>query len=524
MKSTQNQYIDLIEGRMSQQNFMRNLRMTMPQYITNVTSFGDAVKILTNKSILSESHSFSEKDYDTLLNTILKHVKDPKEAEMYASNPTSMPSWLKDKVQGLNENGDYNAIIPALKAKGITSSMPEKEIINAIAKVMKELGYTNNQILNLVNRDEDFLPDLLQDLKNNKKQDMPGFEGTLDALNNLEEEKMSKAEEIAMLKDEIKHLMDTGSQQDPEIVSDKIDDIRAKIEKLKAEKSESLNEAVNDSGKQEYSKFSENANDNFNELIDGIHIEHECYPAKTYDEIVSIVTKNLKKDPFYYTMYKLTGTPGNKPQTMDASKPEIHQMKYYTGENAVDAVRGMKPVKDVEKFKADKAKATKAKAKNVKVDVFSLVAKSQRGIPKMKPLGEKMKKVVMKEATMPFKDLPADPEKYKTVKDSKGKIIKATNADGNEFQRGDITTAVDNGEKVKIADFKEEQGKIKALYSKGMFFSTIDIDGLNPVKETMRPGVDMGSSFEKIKKSLEEMVREVIDEMYDGRDNLDAEI
>jgi hypothetical protein len=135
-----------------------------------------------------------------------------------------------------------------------------------------------------------------------------------------------------------------------------------------------------------------------------------------------------------------------------------------------------------------------------------------------------MKKVVMKEATMPFKDLPADPEKYKTVKDSKGKIIKATNADGNEFQRGDITTAVDNGEKIKIADFKEEQGKIKALYSKGMFFSTIDIDGLNPVKETMRPGVDMGGSFEKIKKSLEEMVREVIDEMYDGRDNLDAEI
>ena len=40
---------------MSQQNFMRNLRMTMPQYVTNVTSFNDAVKILKNKAILTEA-------------------------------------------------------------------------------------------------------------------------------------------------------------------------------------------------------------------------------------------------------------------------------------------------------------------------------------------------------------------------------------------------------------------------------------------------------------------------------------
>ena len=54
MKSIKQQYIDLREGRMSQANFMRNLRMTMPQYITNITSFNDSVKILKNKGILSE--------------------------------------------------------------------------------------------------------------------------------------------------------------------------------------------------------------------------------------------------------------------------------------------------------------------------------------------------------------------------------------------------------------------------------------------------------------------------------------
>jgi hypothetical protein len=55
MKSIKQQYIDLCEGRMSQANFMRNLRMTMPQYITNVTSFNDSVKILKNKGILTEA-------------------------------------------------------------------------------------------------------------------------------------------------------------------------------------------------------------------------------------------------------------------------------------------------------------------------------------------------------------------------------------------------------------------------------------------------------------------------------------
>jgi hypothetical protein len=387
MKSIANQYRDLQEGRMSQFNFMRNLRMSMPQ-VTNTTSFGDAVKILKNKGIISE--------------TVIK----------------------------------------------------ESEVLSQAAQ---------------------------------------------------DENKQSKAEEIADLRAEIQALMNSSSQQDPEIVSDKIDDIKAKIEKLKAEKEKAMyantdpnitdliNElsevkSVNDSGKQEYSKFDEAENDNLNELTDGITIEHVCFPTKTYNEIVSIVTKNLKKDPFYYTMYKLTGTRGNKPQTMDASKPETHQMKYYTGKNAVDTTREMKKVK----------------------------------MPKKVDEKKKLKENV-DEAAMRFKDLPADPEKYKMVKDSKGKIMKATNADGVEFQRGDEVVAYD-GEKIKIADFKEEQGKVKALYNKGMFFASIDIDGLEAPKATMRPGVNIGGSFEKMKAKLAEMVKKAMAEMYDGRDNLDAEI
>ena len=54
MKNIQKQYTDLLEGKMSKQNFMRNVRMEFPQYVTNVSSYEDTVKILKGKRILSE--------------------------------------------------------------------------------------------------------------------------------------------------------------------------------------------------------------------------------------------------------------------------------------------------------------------------------------------------------------------------------------------------------------------------------------------------------------------------------------
>ena len=55
MKSIQNQYNQLIEGNLSQANFMRNVRMTFPHLVTNVTNFEDSIKILRNKGLLSEA-------------------------------------------------------------------------------------------------------------------------------------------------------------------------------------------------------------------------------------------------------------------------------------------------------------------------------------------------------------------------------------------------------------------------------------------------------------------------------------
>jgi hypothetical protein len=67
MKSIKQQYIDLREGNMTQANFMRNLRMTLPQYVTNLSSFEDSLRILKNKGILTEADiKMAESEEETL--------------------------------------------------------------------------------------------------------------------------------------------------------------------------------------------------------------------------------------------------------------------------------------------------------------------------------------------------------------------------------------------------------------------------------------------------------------------------
>ena len=63
MKSIKNQYIDLKEGKMSEAQFMRNVRMTLPEYISNVTLFKQAERILINKGIISEIKDTSATGY-----------------------------------------------------------------------------------------------------------------------------------------------------------------------------------------------------------------------------------------------------------------------------------------------------------------------------------------------------------------------------------------------------------------------------------------------------------------------------
>ena len=106
MKSIQNQYIDLKEGRMSQHNFMRNLRMSMPQYITNVTSFKDAVRILKNKAILNETN-INELSPQTKYNAAMKAA----EKSYFSDNPSDI-----DRKKAVRQGNKFiSEIDPVLK-------------------------------------------------------------------------------------------------------------------------------------------------------------------------------------------------------------------------------------------------------------------------------------------------------------------------------------------------------------------------------------------------------------------------
>lgn len=55
MKSIFDQYKAVNEGKLGQSQFLRNVKMALPKFISNSTSFGDAVKILKNKGIITEA-------------------------------------------------------------------------------------------------------------------------------------------------------------------------------------------------------------------------------------------------------------------------------------------------------------------------------------------------------------------------------------------------------------------------------------------------------------------------------------
>ncbi len=111
---------------MSQANFMRNLRMTMPQYVTNITSFKDSVRILKNKGLLHESYGGfdqeeivdemnmevkPEESNDAEFDAILKQLEDEMAGEI------AVKSDVLDKP--LEETTDAYDIKKAIKDKKI---------------------------------------------------------------------------------------------------------------------------------------------------------------------------------------------------------------------------------------------------------------------------------------------------------------------------------------------------------------------------------------------------------------------
>jgi hypothetical protein len=55
MKPIQNQYQDLLEGKMFKHNFLNNVKNALPEYVSKGNSYEDAISILKSKRIISEN-------------------------------------------------------------------------------------------------------------------------------------------------------------------------------------------------------------------------------------------------------------------------------------------------------------------------------------------------------------------------------------------------------------------------------------------------------------------------------------
>ena len=177
-KSIKNQYIDLQEGKMSQAQFLRNVRLNMPHYVTNVTSFGDTIKILKNKGILSEADikykdgkdiyaQFNEIDnlngqevligidYEMVKNCDLSKedatkivIKNLKKNQFYytAEDMSGKEGYEMEYMGGKSANADARQMKPVAKDNLVDKAMgmkPVKGFENAKASSNKASKETN---------------------------------------------------------------------------------------------------------------------------------------------------------------------------------------------------------------------------------------------------------------------------------------------------------------------------------------------------------------------------------------------
>ena len=417
MKSIANQYRDLKEGKMTQQNFMRNLRMSMPQFITNVTSFGDAVKILKNKSIITEAPTFKSK---------------PEETPIIKSGDTiELDGMLRD-LYGKPFLGGYF----------LDYTKVPHELVLQISKEPAQDGQKTSDIEKLG----------AAVLFKDSEWSLNGMKASTE-----DQEMLDKIKAVAFpTQNEMNEPKEkeTGDEELDTILQG-VEDEKAGEEAVKAQYDEKLNEAKKKEEK-EYHRHQVNPT----ELRLGIKTELE-HGNMELDKAKEIAYKNITKDPIYYTTLKLSGLEAH-PKKVKGEKAAPAKKAKKEAIQLIDLINGMQKVKMP---KADEKKKLKENQLNEGGEYTFIGRLNSAELKKIHEI---------------IPDIEIDVEQ------------------DDDMERTTVTSKFYNNKFIEQA-----------------------IDGvINPTKPTMRPGVDIGGSFEKMKKSMEEIIRETVSEYFDGRDNL----
>jgi hypothetical protein len=491
MKSIKQQYIDLREGRMTQANFMRSLRMTMPHLVTNVTSLNDSLKILKNKGILSEIS--------------LEPLRPERQSD------TANVSHVIEKLFDGEYDSADDAELESARAIVDASNHPDKQYAISL---IDDILYQNNQEEADADKQADFDYDdskldesTMFDDEFEPEINVDAYQQGMEAFQNGDNDNPFQiyTKEYSLWRQGWEDAQDEELQTNPPAFS------------LNENKEKG---AYGQDGVSMYKGFPEGTHVNRQELTKGIKCEHEQNPYDEYDKIVKKVIKNLKKDPNYYTHYALSGVPGFTPGVIGNVKPSDRTMKFVKGGDMVDKAMGMKPVKDVEKYTASANKAHKEAHPNKigKTELMSLIAKTVRGIQKMDATGEKAKKITIKEG---MNNDAVEQAEIFIKSDNANPILKGY-ADRIHLQDGPNNTAIlqfdywdalpeDAFEKLELQfDVQEDRERDGDT---GEILSYILRPKGNPYAKT-------NPDLSQIKELLAKLIREELAETFDGRDNL----
>jgi len=389
MKSIKQQYIDLKEGRMNQAQFMRNVRMSLPQYVTNVTSFDDTVRILKNKAILTEADIYGI-------------AGNPEaEAERKSAGMGIKPMQTPEDKYGVNKKIDQSELnfLKKIYAKNPTDKI--KQMIDDLEQKMSlNEAYNDPQSAYILDGIKGETKDTIKkvvgvDNSGHYSKDVNWF-----SENGYTKMTFDTVDELFAAVPNVGRVFSGGSIENQKNTARMYKGHMGTNPFVVWVKRNSLRESytTNTSGKELYSKFAEIDNLNGQEVLIGIDYEIEKNRDLTKKEAAKIVVKNLKKNPFYYTDSLLAGVEGAKAEYMNKFKPGSDKMKDVKGGDLVDKANAMSLAKDVKKVNASANKAKKETNKpETGIKMMSLVAKTIRGVKKMDPTGEKMKKLALKE-------------------------------------------------------------------------------------------------------------------------------
>jgi hypothetical protein len=282
-----------------------------------------------------------------------------------------------------------------------------------------------------------------------------------------------------------------GGSKLPEKVRDYLDGLyntrlgQLKTKSLREAKDTSATGYFNQDGKEQYGKFNELDNMNAQEIMAGYVMEKQDNPDIDIKEAIKTVLKNLKKDQFYYTNYKLSGIRDVKPTefTSTKRKPFFDQMEELDkkGTNLVDEKNKMTIVKE-----------------GLDTSLNENEYPAELSVDNIKNIIKDTNKFYREDKT--------------TIEElSDGTIYVFMN--GNRLM-GETRTTLE-----KLFDVREESEEFASdrLPAYTYFISTKTTSDQDIPQKDKDFDEDV---FEGKKDKLKEMVRKMMKEMFDGRDNL----